>query len=53
MRWQHRRRVAREILRLREPELSLKLLLHRLFDSASVIRQRSPGWGAALLGTWL
>jgi GT2 family glycosyltransferase len=53
MRWRHRRRVAREILQLREPELTFKLLLHRLFDSASVLRQRSPGWGDALLGTWL
>jgi GT2 family glycosyltransferase len=52
MRLRHQRIVAREILGLREPTLTLKLLLHRLFVSAVLLRQREPGWREAFIGTW-
>jgi GT2 family glycosyltransferase len=52
MRVRHQRLVARDILGLREPTLTLKLLLHRLFASVSILRQRGPTWPQALLGTW-
>ncbi len=52
MRLRHQRIVARDILGLREPWLSAKLLLHRLFVTVSVLRRRGPSWCAELLGTW-
>jgi glycosyltransferase involved in cell wall biosynthesis len=52
MRLRHQRVVAREILGLRGPALTLKLLLHRLFVSAVLLRQREPGWREAFIGTW-
>lgn len=52
MRVRHQRLVAHDILGLREPILSLKLLLHRLFASISILRQRGPTWTQELLGTW-
>lgn len=52
MRVKHQRMVARDIVGLREPVLTIKLLLHRLFASVSVLRGRSPSWKQELLGTW-
>ena len=52
MRVRHQRLVARDIVGLREPALTLKLLLHRLFASVSVLRGRQPSWKQELLGTW-
>ncbi len=52
MRVRHQRLVAHDILGLREPMLTLKLLLHRLFASISILRQRGPTWSQELLGTW-
>lgn len=52
MRVRHQRLVAHDILGLQEPVLTLKLLLHRLFASISILRQRSPTWQQELLGTW-
>jgi glycosyltransferase involved in cell wall biosynthesis len=52
MRVRHQRLVARDILGLREPTLTLKLLLHRLFASVSILRHRGPSWTQELLGTW-
>jgi GT2 family glycosyltransferase len=52
MRLRHQRIVARDILGLREPWLSAKLLLHRLFVTLCVLRRRGPAWRAELLGTW-
>jgi GT2 family glycosyltransferase len=52
MRVRHQRLVAHDILGLREPALTWKLLLHRLFASVSILRQRRPAWPQELLGTW-
>ena len=52
MRVKHRRVVAREIVGLREPVLTFKLLLHRLFTTACLLRSRHPSWKQELLGTW-
>lgn len=52
MRVRHQRLVAHDILGLREPMLTWKLLLHRLFASISILRQRGPTWPQELLGTW-
>ena len=52
MRVRHQRLVARDIVGLREPALTFKLLLHRLFASASVLRGLHPSWKQELLGTW-
>jgi GT2 family glycosyltransferase len=52
MRVRHQRLVAHDILGLQEPMLTLKLLLHRLFASVSILRQRGPTWTQELLGTW-
>lgn len=52
MRVRHQRLVAHDILGLREPVLTLKLLLHRLFASVSILRQRAPTWRQELIGTW-
>ena len=52
MRMRHQRLVARDILRVPEPLLTLKLLLHRLFASVAVLRHRSPDWREIIIGTW-
>jgi glycosyltransferase involved in cell wall biosynthesis len=52
MQVRHRRIVARDILGLREPMLTFKLLLHRLFASACLLRNRHPAWKQELIGTW-
>jgi GT2 family glycosyltransferase len=52
MRIRNQRIVAQEVLGLRGPVFELKLLLHRLFASISVIRRRDRGWRDELLGTW-
>jgi GT2 family glycosyltransferase len=52
MRLRHQRLVAHDVLGLREPMLTLKLLLHRLFASATILRQRHPAWTQELLGLW-
>lgn len=52
MRIRNQRLVAREVLGLSGPVFEAKLLLHRLFASVSVVRQRGPGWKQELLGTW-
>ena len=52
MRVRHRRIVARDIVGLREPALTFKLLLHRLFTSVCLLRSRHPSWTQELLGTW-
>ena len=52
MRLRHQRVVARDILRIPEPVLTLKLLLHRAFASVWTLRQRSPQWREILIGTW-
>lgn len=52
MRVRHQRLVAHDIVGLREPALTFKLLLHRLFASVSVLRQRAPMWKQELAGTW-
>lgn len=52
MRVRHQRLVAREIVGMREPALTAKLLLHRIFASISMLRRRGPAWTQELLGTW-
>ena len=52
MRERHRRLVARDIVGLREPALTFKLLLHRLFTSAFLLHSRHPSWKQELIGTW-
>lgn len=52
MRFRHQRLVARDILGLREPMLTFKLLLHRCFVSITILRSMPPSWKQALLGTW-
>ncbi|MGB8167501.1 MAG: glycosyltransferase family 2 protein [Chthoniobacteraceae bacterium] len=52
MRWQNQQVVARDVMHLREPALTLKFLLHRLFVSVTTLRARSPQWREVLLGTW-
>jgi hypothetical protein len=52
MRLRHQRVVARDILRIREPMLTLKMLLHRAFASVWTLRERSPQWREILIGTW-
>ena len=51
-RFRNQRLVAREVLGLHGPVFEAKLLLHRLFASVSVLRQRGPMWKAELAGTW-
>lgn len=48
----NQRIVARDVIGLRGASLAWKFLLHRLFASLTIIRQRQPGWGRDLLGTW-
>ncbi len=52
MRVRHRRIIARDIIGVREPALTFKLLLHRVFASAAVLRNRQPSWKQELLGIW-
>ncbi len=52
MRVRHRRVIAREIIGLREPTLTFKIFLLRLFVSANLLRTRVPSWRQELLGTW-
>lgn len=52
MRLRHQRVVARDILRIPEPRLTLKLLLHRAFSSVAILRERAPQWREVLIGTW-
>jgi len=52
MRVRHQRVVAHDIVGLREPALTCKLLLHRLFASVNILRQRAPRWTEELLGIW-
>jgi len=52
MRLRHQRVVARDILRIPEPALTLKLLLHRAFASVWILRGRGPQWRETLIGTW-
>ena len=52
MRVRHQRVVARDILGVCEPVLTLKLLLHRLFATAIVLRHRQLSWTQELLGIW-
>lgn len=52
MRVRHQRLVAQQIVGLHEPELTAKLLLHRLFASISILRRRGPAWKEEIAGTW-
>jgi len=52
MRVRHRKIIAREIIGVREPVLSFKMFLLRLFVSANLLRHRHPTWRQELLGTW-
>ncbi len=52
MRVRHQRVIARDIVGLREPGLTLKLFLHRLFTSACLLRSRHPAWKQELIGIW-
>jgi GT2 family glycosyltransferase len=52
MRLRNQRCVARDVLGQRGLGFELKLLLHRLFASVSVLRRREPAWRDELLGTW-
>jgi len=49
----NQRRVADEILGFSGPAFELKLLLHRLFVTIYLLRQRSRGFGQEIAGTWL
>jgi GT2 family glycosyltransferase len=51
-RLRNQRLVAREVLGFTGPLFEAKLLLHRLFVTAYLLRQRSVGWRQELLGTW-
>lgn len=53
MRVRHQRLVAEEIVGLRAPALTWKLLLHRCFVTVAVLRRRGPGWPQEILGTWM
>ena len=48
----HQRMVAEDVLGLRGVAFELKFLLHRLFATASILRQRPPQWREELKGTW-
>lgn len=52
MRMRHRRIVARDIIGVCEPALTFKMLLHRLFSSACLLRNRHPAWKQELIGIW-
>jgi hypothetical protein len=53
MRIRNQRIVAREVLGLRGPAFELKMLLHRLFATVSIVRRRDAGWREEAVGTWL
>ena len=53
MRIRNQRLVATDVLGLRGPVLALKMLLHRLFVSVSILRSRPPAWRDELIGTWI
>jgi len=48
----NQRLVAREILDFSGPLFELKLLLHRLLVTVSILRRREKDWWPALVGTW-
>lgn len=48
----HRRMVSQEIMGLTGLKFELKFLLHRLFCSIYLLRNRMPGWKEELAGTW-
>ncbi|HEX4085525.1 MAG TPA: glycosyltransferase [Chthoniobacteraceae bacterium] len=48
----NQRRVAREVLGFAGPRFELKLLLHRLFVTAWLLRRRGPGFAREISGTW-
>ncbi len=48
----NQRLVAEEILGLKGGELEWKLLLHRLFVTIYLLRQRGPGFWQEIAGTW-
>jgi GT2 family glycosyltransferase len=52
MRIRNQRIVAREVLGMRGPVFELKLLLHRVFATVSMLRRRQPSWRQEILGTW-
>ena len=49
----NQRIVASEVMGQRGFELTWKFLLHRLFVTLTILRQRAPGWPQDLRGTWL
>lgn len=49
----NRARVARDLLGLSGWRLHYRLLLHRLFVTASLLRARPPQWRRELRGTWV
>jgi len=51
-RLRNQRRIARDILRVPEPALTFKLLLHRLFVSFCVIRGGSATRWKEVAGAW-
>jgi GT2 family glycosyltransferase len=51
-RFRNQRHVAREVLGLRGARLAAKVLLHRLFVTACLLRTRNPAWREELIGTW-
>jgi glycosyltransferase involved in cell wall biosynthesis len=53
MRIRNQRLVATEVLGLRGPVFELKMLLHLLFVSVSILRSRPPAWRDELIGTWI
>lgn len=53
MRIRNQRLVATDVLGLRGPVFELKMLLHRLFASVSILRSRPPAWRDELIGTWI
>ncbi|MDD5261013.1 MAG: glycosyltransferase family 2 protein [Methylacidiphilales bacterium] len=52
MRLHNQKIIAREVMGLGRVETQAKLLLHRLFTSFVIIRERNPGWARELEGTW-
>lgn len=52
MRIRNQRTVARDVLGMRGPVFELKLLLHRMFATISVLRRRDLQWRQEILGTW-
>ncbi len=48
----NRRITARDAMGVRGAELFYKMMLHRLFASIWVTRNRKPGWPGEILGIW-